>query len=332
VLFRLVLPSLLCAALPLAAPAARARECSPLKLLTSLDLKVVGGQRPGVEVQVAGTPRLFLIDTGGVTSTLSREAADELQLPVRPSHGYVIKRVNGQNLDRTVRVPTLGVGAVEKTDRLLFIGREDANPKPGAPGHFDGSLAPDFLLDYDADLDFAGLKLNLFSPDHCPGMVVYWWAPAVAVVPFELDKSGHATFDVVLDGRKVSAMLDTGSTNTNLNLTTARRAFNVDTNAPAVERIGRLKGNYSADIYRRHFKSLTIGNVTLANPVLVLLPDMISDQRPVTKLGSLFHRETGLPSVVLGMSVLGKLHIYIAYRDRRLYISANPLLGPVPAP
>jgi hypothetical protein len=37
----------------------------------------------------------------------------------------------------------------------------------------------------------------------------------------------------------------------------------------------------------------------------------------------------GLPGLILGMSVLSKLHVYIAYKERTLYLSAG---APSPAP
>ncbi len=56
---------------------------------------------------------------------------------------------------------------------------------------FGGILGADMLRNVDLDLDFAAGKLNLVSQDHCSGNVVYWQAPAVAVVPMTLDRWGH---------------------------------------------------------------------------------------------------------------------------------------------
>ena len=86
---------------------------------------------------------------------------------------------------------------------------------PGAEGPNDpaiedsgGILGSEMLRN--VDFDFAGNKLNLVSPDHCAGNVVYWQAPTVAVVPMTLNTTGHIMFRMELDGRRVNAMLDTG--------------------------------------------------------------------------------------------------------------------------
>jgi hypothetical protein len=154
----------------------------------------------------------------------------------------------------------------------------------------------------------------------------------VAIVPFRLDTSGHVSFPMTLDGKRVNAILDTGSTNTDLNLNIARRTFNVDVNAPDVERTGELKGGFTASVYRRKFKLLTVDGVTISEPMITLLPDLMSttsEQRPT---GSLVREiESGTPELILGMSVLSKLHVYVAYKERKVYITAVDPAAAVPA-
>ena len=320
--------AILSAAVALKTGTADAAGCSALKLLTSLPLKVVAAGRPGIEVQVAGTPHTFLIDTGGVTGTLARDAVQDLRLKAYRSPRYVITNINGKPMEQTVRAPSIDVGAVHREGSLLYV--DDTTPPKNTPGFFDGSLAPDFLVHYDADFDFLRGKFNLFSQDHCPGKVVYWQTTAVAAVPFQMDRAGHVIFQMELDGRGLNAMIDTGSANTNLNLDVARRTFAVDVRAPDVEKIGELKGDTTADIYLRHFKTLSVADVTISNPAIVLMPDMITPQWAPPRLGQLFRRDPELPSIVLGMSVLKMLHVYIAYGEHKLYISAAD--AGVPAP
>src|SRR5207248_2555444 len=80
----------------------------------------------------------------------------------------------------------------------------------------------------------------------------------------------------------------------------------------------------SAKIYRKQFKTLSFEGVTVSNPVMDLMPDEITrivGNAPLT--GSLIRQsDRGLPDAILGMNVLSKAHIYIAYRERKLYIMA----------
>ena len=71
----------------------------------------------------------------------------------------------------------------------------------------------------------------------------------------------------------------------------------------------------------------------MTDPMISLLPNMMkltSEQRPS---GSLI-RDTDkqLPDVILGMSVLSKLHVYVATREATLFITAaDPGQAPAPA-
>jgi hypothetical protein len=186
-------------------------------------------------------------------------------------------------------------------------------------------------------MDFAANKIHLIAPNQCGGNVVHWQAPAVAVVPITLDRFGQLTFRMQLDGRRVTAMLDTGASNTVLNLDTARRTFRIDVNGPDVEKIGELTGGYSANMYRRRFNSLAFEGVTVANPMIVMMPNMMGGVNPgAPRIGSLIRDDrNGLPDVILGMNVLSQMHVYIGYRERRLYITAaspQPTSAPAVAP
>lgn len=66
---------------------------------------------------------------------------------------------------------------------------------------------------------------------------------------------------------------------------------------------------------------MEIGGVTIDNPVLLLLPDLVANAGHRTRPGSLIRVENGLPDVLLGMNVLRRLHLYIAYKESRLYIT-----------
>jgi predicted aspartyl protease len=318
---------LIATALTAATLPAIAAECKALQRVTSLDLKDLPSGRMGVTAAIADRPETLLVDTGGAISQLTRKTVQELNLtPTRgdPTRGRVgLRGVNGALSDQQVRLPSITLGGFRQEGAYFFVA-PDTNPNDNRSPEFAGILAPDFLQHFDADFDFAAHKLNLFSPDHCPGLVVYWQAPTVAVVPFNLEKGDHISFPMELDGKKVNAVLDTGAARTILNLTIAQRIFGVDVNAPDVEKVGQLNGGFSAAVYRRRFKTLSVQAVTVVNPMVFLLPDLVTGavrQGPAT--GSLIGDHGGLPDVLLGMPTLSQLHVYIAYKERKLYITVS---------
>jgi len=306
-----------------------AAECKPLGIIAALDIKMLPSGRPGIDVMIGDTPETFLVDTGGVISMLTPRTVRELKLPTtRARDRTLLTGVNGASTDQMVQLPSITIGNLNQKGPYFYLSPGKDDPTDTGMPEFAGIIAPEFLQHFDADFDFGGMKLNLISPDHCAGKVQYWQAPATAIVPMTMDSAGHIKFPMTLDGKRVNALMDTGASTTVLNLNVARQAFNVDVNAPDVEKTGELKGGYTANIYRRRFKSLTAQGVVINEPMITLLPDMMNTTSEARPTGSLVRGEVGLPNVILGMDALQKLHVYIAYNERKIYITAA---GPAPA-
>lgn len=301
---------------------ASAAECKTLGRIASLDIKPLPSGRPSVEAKIVDSPVTMLIDTGGYVSSISSQIVRELKLQQTPN-GRAIKMVNGAESNMLARLPSILIGGQLVTQNALYYVLPTDNPANTGRGEFDGILAGEFLKQFDADFDFSAQKLNLFSPDHCVGKVVYWQAAALAVVPMQIDSNNHIKLQVQLDGKKVEAILDTGASQSDVNLSDAQRMFRIDVNAPDVERVGALKGGFSSAIYRHRFKTLAFEGVTVQNPELLLFPDLLSGGvRAAPQTGSHISENRGLPVVTLGMSILRQLHLYVAFNERKLYITA----------
>ena len=287
-----------------------------LGIIDSLDMIRLPNGRPGTTVKIAGVPKTMLLDTGGYISGITRETVQELKLQ-QIGNNRGLTAVNGASTDTLARLPFLEIGhRLQQQNALYYV-------LPNSSAEFGGVLSGEFFKQYDADFDFGSAKLNFFSPDHCDGKILYWKPPVVAVVPFTLDQSNHISFTMELDGRKVSGILDTGAANTSLNLNVAKNTFGVDVNSPDVQKVGEITGGYTAAVYRKQFMSLMVGDVTIENPAIDLVPDFfVGALSQAPKIGSLISdRQSRLPDLILGMSDMGKLHVYIAYKERKIYIS-----------
>lgn len=313
---------------------AAADDCPPLTRITSVDTTSGPGGYMLVPVKFGDAQRLMLFDTGGALSSISETAAAELHIPTYDSR-VRIANVAGKVSDRMAIIPSITIGTIEtkRAEYMVFPG----DILRGAGG-VAGLLAPSPGVDI--DLDFAGHKLSFFSPKHCEGKVVYWQAEAVAVVPMRnaglrtapafssqrnVIQTDRLTIPVTLDGKQIDAVIDTGSTNNVLNLRIAQDRFGVDLNAPDVRPLGQLGNIASAKTYRKQFAAMSFDGVTVTNPIIDLIPDRQSgafgDQRST---GSLIKpADTGLPDLIIGMSVLSKLHMYIAYDEHKVYITAG---------
>ena len=280
---------------------------------------------PVVPISLADRSKDFIVDTGAYVSVLFPPVVAELGLPRRNVAMRIIG-ADGRSSNSVVRVPALGIGRLRAADVSMMVGTDNDRGASGTPA---GLLGPEILQNYDVDFDFAAGKLNLIDPNHCEGQVVYWPARAVAVVPFRLDSSFHIIFRATVDGKELDAMLDTGASNTILYLNEAQRLFAIDVNAPDVETIGEVQGKaYTANIYRRRFNRIELEGLVISDPSVVLYPDMVGRQLPRgPATGSLLPdpltRPADLPEMILGMTELSKMHLYIAYKERKLYITSD---------
>jgi TPR repeat protein/predicted aspartyl protease len=323
-----ILVGLSALAVPL--PALAAEACNSLGLVDTLALQRLPNGWAATIVKIAGSPRTMLIDTGGAYSAVTQKTVQDLKLTeMRNPGNRGIKMINGSVTDMLARLPLLEIGQRMRQENALYYilpAPKGANPRPEV---FDGILSGELLKNYDADFDFDSQKLNLFSQDHCPGNVVYWKSPIVATVPFSLDDANHIVFPMELDGTRINAMLDTGAFRTALDLTVAERRFNVDTKAPDTQKVGEITGGFTASVYRRKFKTLAVDGVIIQDPEIDLVPGVGSAPATATRdAASLLKKD--VPDLLLGMSSLRQLHVYIAYKERKLYMtaSANPPAAP----
>ena len=261
------------------------------------------------------------VATGTSLSSVTKGAVRELMLATGPSR-LRLTDSSGQSENTEARLPSLTLGDLKLGETTFMVLPGEDTPGTGTEV-FGGILGSEMLPIVDFDFDFAGNKLNLFAVDHCFGNVVYWRAPNVGIVPFAFNEAGQITFRMELDGRRLDAMLDTGASATFLNLDIARRTFRVDLNAPDVEQVGEVTGGYSANVYRRRFKTVSLGGVTVSDPVITMFPDMMTGMTSnAPRTGSLIRDDRrALPDIVVGMNTLSQLHVYIAARERKLYVT-----------
>ena len=254
-----------------------------------------------VPVAVNGTTLNFIVDTGGYVTAISARVADVLGMK---RHGIRFNRITdvaGKAADFYVTADTFQMShEVAKHFELMVA--------PLGPGE-DGILAPDLLANFDVELDFGGMTLNLFRHRPCSEWTVYWTS-AFITLPFNMSERTHLRTDVTLDGKDTLAILDTGAPTSLLSFEEADDLFDLNGKSPGVQPLGMVGGASGGVVksYRYPFKALTMGGVIVSNPHILLTA------------GDNFLR-TDRASLLLGMDVLRHLHIYIAYRDRTLYIS-----------
>ena len=283
-----------------AAKAADAPDCK-LTRFASLPISTLSDGRIAVPVGIEGHEAPFLIDTGGISATMSRELATEIgKEPGRSRRGLI--GVGGAIMSSYISADDFSLGPMHGKDiRILIDERID-----GAGG-MDGTLAPEMMHRFDVDFDFRHGTVNFFSQDHCPGKVTYWTNGGSIVIPMEVDPNHKIRIPVTIDGNNVIAMLDTGSVTSFMSMGLARK-LGVTPDSKDL----KLKMKYGArDRFKQFdypFKSLSLDGLTINNPHIRIM----SDTMLPGGLGD---------DLTLGVSFLRQLHVYIAYKEEKLYIT-----------
>src|SRR5262249_46637795 len=144
--------------------------------------------------------------------------------------------------------------------RFLVTGNEGG---PDIPGDQPiGLIGSEILRNYDLDFDFAAAKLNLIEPDHCKGKVVYWPAQTIATIPFEVGRGFQIRLPLLVDGKPMTALLDTGASVSGMSIDTAKRIFRIDPLSAGLEKVrGTFAYFYETEVYRTQFRSITLNGV-----------------------------------------------------------------------
>jgi len=297
-----------------------ADECR-LERVASLDMIDTGDSRFYVRVMIEGTPELMLVDTGAPASTVEKKTVAGLQLITHRLFEGEMKNSLGQDFTDMAVIHSLGIDQLHATDVKVLV-----EPSPlSNDTRLAGTLGVDLLRNYDIDLDFAAHKMNLMSPDHCPGKVVYWPASSVAVVPMHVVMAGHIIVPVTLEGHELDAILDTGSSATILDQAAAQDIFGLHPGTPDMKDAGHLDNDSNTTVYTHTFKSLSLEGLTIGNPVVAIFPDLAKAKMAHTPgLGTRIAdvgEQNGVTDLTLGMNEMRHLHLYISYKEQKLYIT-----------
>ncbi|HEY4115252.1 MAG TPA: pepsin/retropepsin-like aspartic protease family protein [Rhizomicrobium sp.] len=306
--------SLLFASVLSTGASAAAEQCT-LKLMAALPMTNRAGAFT-VPVSLNGDSHQFIVDTGGIYTSVAENVVRQQQLKEVPISGTELYDAKGNRFKNGVVVDSLKLGNNEVKHIHMFV-------HDGLD--VDGTIAPNLLQVFDVELDFANGKMNLFSPDHCPGKVVYW-AKDYAAIPFKTPDGFHIVVPVTLDGHTLEANFDTGASVTLISQRAAQALFNV-----GVVHAGSNQGAEAGQDQSQHlhqFQSLSFNGVDVKNPQIYALPDDAENairkdyDDPKSINDPVYGLQLGLPRLTIGEDVIRRLHVYIAYKEEVMYVTS----------
>ncbi|HET7085719.1 MAG TPA: aspartyl protease family protein [Rhizomicrobium sp.] len=296
----------------------RAADCSKLQIMGDVQMTRTKGGADLIPVKINGKDAQLYFETAQWLTVLSRKLVDDLKLPT--FHGNVHMYDSMGNVsNESASIQQFIFADMQAKDVRFAI-------SPSSEWSY-GELGTNYLTPFDVDVDFGTDRMKLFSPDHCPGGVVYWADPAsVAVVPMTL-RSNAVTVPVTVDGRRLTAVIDsTGSTE--MWQEQAENIFGLtmgSADTPPLEGVTVPQGKEQKQVYTHTFKTIAFGDITINNARVRIVPYVFSKvgdtNQQTGNRARLNNQLFSSPEIYIGINVLRKLHVYFAFHEDKMYIS-----------
>jgi hypothetical protein len=186
-----------------------------------------------------------------------------------------------------------------------------------------GFLGMGFFSNVDVELDIAHSKFNLYSPDHCFGGGVVYWADRHSAVSLIKGPLGTYYFPMDLDGKKVEASLETNRIDSALTTDVSRKLFGFDETSAGIEHRSTGTGQAIS-----HYRAMTISTDDLkivnADVQLEHAQSYCDLGRSRDKTHAALHSGCigSEAPLKLGMGVISKMHLYFATKESMLYFTA----------
>jgi hypothetical protein len=284
-------------------PAKAGDSCPSLRQIASVEISTGPFGDVSVPIAISGHQTHFGIVTQERFSAIKSSSAAGLAMPLEPIKAYQLG-IEDTRLHNYAVANPMKLGELADTVRFVVL------PDNDIASGVSGFLSTDFLKNYDIEFDFAQGRLNIFSQDHCTGGVVYWTHDVAARIPMDVDAWGRIKISAELDGKPIEASLGTGYTESQLYIWQNETMF-----ADQMSQWRVIDNNSGAPVgykrtdttYEHTFKSLSLEGLAIGNPTIKIE----SIERLLLK-----------PHLYIGMDVLRRLHLYLAYREGSLYVTS----------
>ncbi|MCC2973158.1 aspartyl protease family protein [Massilia sp. IC2-476] len=301
-LSRLFACSVLLATLPThAAAESEAKACKYVNVAT-VPLRYTG---PSLEITMEGslngTPARLLVDTGADFTVLTRTGTEPRDMSLWNT-GSIASGIGGFSRVYNTRFKEFRAGPASAKNGTLRV-LHDFGYAPS----YDGILGSPFLLQADLEFVLAEKTIRFFRPVDCRDQFLAYWDPDATVIPFDYSDSRapNPRFTVLLNGKKLRAMIDSGAGTTSVTLDAAKRA-GLKLDAPGVERAGFSRGVGEAQVesWVAIFDTLQLGAETIRNARVAVMNTLHHDA-----------------DILLGADFLRSHRVLFAMSQEKLYIS-----------
>ena len=191
-----------------------------------IPVTLIGGQALAAG-RVDGKPVTFLIDTGAEKSLLTEVAVRHLGLARDEWVSSHMQGIGGSERHPNAKLGRLELGGITLRRRGTEIETTiSVAPLPfmAQGGHvIDGLLGLDYLANFDVAFDLRRGRMALYNVNGCSGNFLPWTRP-YTVIPAQSPVPGLLLLPALVNGSRILAQIDSGSTRTFVSQSAALRA------------------------------------------------------------------------------------------------------------
>ncbi len=244
------------------------------------------------------------VDSGAEHTAITPELVAALDLRPDP----------GRSRDRVIGIGGNAYSQMVGLDSLTFAGvtyrKLDASAASlGALGRGDmavsGLVGEDLLSRYDVGFDIGHREISFYTVRGCDTVSPPWGT--ATPVPIRLSQHNHLVFPVVLDGHRLTAMLDSGAGETVL-LEGGASALGVTQGLLAQDRVSTGQGIGERVVTNRlhRFATLEVGSETIHDPMIEVTDASVPDV-----------------DLILGMPFLRDRQVFVSHATARMFVRGN---------
>lgn len=296
--------------LPAAVLAQEPAQCT-YNLEAAFPLRYVG-QTLSLAIQgsINESPALMQVATAHGITNLTLDGATKRKLSLRARSPGVWGAENGIRV-WTARISEFSYGPTHaRLGSPLYVIGDAARAAP-----YDATIGADFLFSNDIEIDVPAKRMRMFRSSRCNGVALRPWTEDTIVVPINqrYNHSWNPHFAVLLNGKEVDAVIDSGTERSFLDLEAAKRV-GLDVSAPGVLRlVGTLDDNSPlAPRWSVPVKTLAIGEEVVENVGIdVVDPDI--------RLNGELHLGRDFLRTHRVLLAVGQGNVYLAYVGGQIF-------------
>ncbi len=227
------------------------------------------GNLPLMQATIKGKPARLVLDTGAVSVALTEQAMERLGLARDRNTVVVGAGVGGQTRNFAGRIEDFRIGTLPVPDHQVSVLPADAGISRS--GMVDGLFGTTVLSVFEVELDLPRRLVTLYGGKLCRDTLAPPWMASAFMLAAERSEKGRFLVPVELDGRQLTALLDTGASVTVLSADVARTLGVTDAmlaQDPKVSLAGTGPAIAAAWVHR--FRQIRFAGQSFDNPLLVV--------------------------------------------------------------